>query len=141
MSYQLPYSLPGIVGDMSGSFWSGQQVEHDLVLHLALSISATIIAAAMGSAPSSVKATVAAPIFSLLKQLEKQSSCSSGFGGKERNPLLRFHLANVSMHVVQACTCPTALASQLGLHQKSCAVPGERLHFRTQRAQENGAGR
>lgn len=48
---------------MSGSFWSGQQVEYDLILHLALFISATIIATGLGPAPPSVKATVAGPIF------------------------------------------------------------------------------
>lgn len=98
---------------MSVNFWSGQQAECDLILHLALLISATIIATGMRLAPPSVKATVVAPTFSLLKQLEKQS-CLSGFGGKERNLLLRFLLANINTDVTQPCMCPTALASQLG---------------------------
>ena len=51
-SYNLPCSLPGIVRDMSGSFWSGQEVEYDLILHLALLISATIIVTGMG--PSTI---------------------------------------------------------------------------------------
>lgn len=62
-NYNLPYSLPRIVSDMSGSFWSGQQVAYDRILHLALSVPAPIIATGTGPAPSSVKAAVAAPIF------------------------------------------------------------------------------
>lgn len=57
---------------MSRSFWSGQQVEYDLLLHLALLISAIIITIGMGPAPSSVTATAVGQIFSLLKQLVKQ---------------------------------------------------------------------
>lgn len=81
-------------------------------------------ATGMVTAPSSVKATVAAQVFSLLKQWEKRS-CLSGFGGKERNLLLRFLLANISIHVAQPCKCTTAQVSLMGLHQRSCAVPGD----------------
>lgn len=75
----------------------------------------------MGPAPSSVKATVVIPSFSLLKQLGKQSPCSSGFAGKEKPaaelPACKYkHARYADLHMSQSFSREPAETTTEALH-------------------------